>query len=88
MALIKIYDADGVEFEKEHIDARECVDGGLFTYEKLDDSIVKAKLKESFKEAIITEQKEADKIAAVEELKAEALAEVKSNLGRPKKDNV
>ena len=84
MALVKVYDAEGVEFEKEYIDARECVDSGLFTYDPIDPVKVREKIKESFKEEIIAEQKAAEKVASIEAIKAEALEEVKS-AGRPKK---
>ena len=39
MALVTVYDADGVEYQKENIDARECVAELGFTY-----SIVKPKV--------------------------------------------
>lgn len=36
MGLVTVYDADGVEYKKETVDARECVEHLSFTYEKLE----------------------------------------------------
>ncbi len=57
MALVKIYDADGVEFQKESVDARECVETGEFTYEIIEKQ-VKPKVKEKEKEVVV-EKKQA-----------------------------
>lgn len=34
MGLVTIYDADGVKYEKETVDARECIQHLGFSYEK------------------------------------------------------
>lgn len=51
MALVPVYDADGVEHQKETVDARECVQELGFTYEKVEvkpkkEKVVKEEVKE------------------------------------------
>lgn len=58
MALVSVYDADGVEFQKETVDARECVEVLGFTYEK-----VEAKPKREKVEKVVKEESLEDVIS-------------------------
>jgi hypothetical protein len=50
MALVTIYDKEGNEFQKETVDARECVEVLGYTYEKVEVKPKKEKAKEEVKE--------------------------------------
>jgi hypothetical protein len=51
MALVSVYDADGVEHQKETVDARECVQGLGYTYDKVEEKHKKERVvKEEVKE--------------------------------------
>lgn len=43
MGLVIVYDADGVEYQKETVDARECIEHLCFSYEKPEPKVEEAK---------------------------------------------
>jgi len=56
MALVTVYDQDGNEFQKESVDARECIEALGFTYEKVEEKPVEVVASVQEDEIIVTSE--------------------------------